>query len=183
MAQQHINYSQPNDGQGDSLRTSQVKSESNFNELYALKVDKIEGQGLSERNFTQIEKTKLANLVVGGQFQSNFKEGDILSKAYILNKPENVTDFFNDAQYIADVQAVGIFARSAGQWVDLAQPIPFGLFKAIQKGFGNILTTPQAGDIYCGWRNDGLVRYSEALYISGSLDNSDNFKPLVQTEI
>lgn len=60
---------------------------------------------------------------------------------------------------------------------------PYNFFQPIQKGFGNILTTPQAGDIYCGWRNDGTIRYSEAIYISGSLDNSDNFTPLVQTEI
>ena len=183
MAQQHINYSQPNDGLGDTLRTSQVKSESNFNELYSLKVDKIAGKELSDTNFTQLEKDKLAGLVEGGQLQSNWNEGDINSKSFILNKPTNVSEFFNDAEYIADVQEVGVFARSAGEWINLNSASPFGFFKPIQKGFGNILTTPQAGDIYCGWKNDGTIRYTEALYISGSLDNSDNFTPLVQTEI
>ena len=56
MAQQHINYSTPNSGNGDTLRTSQVKAESNFNELYANKVDKISGKGLSDTNYTQAEK-------------------------------------------------------------------------------------------------------------------------------
>lgn len=37
MAQQHINYgASPNDGTGDTLRASQQKAESNFNELYAM---------------------------------------------------------------------------------------------------------------------------------------------------
>ncbi len=60
----------------------------------------------------------------------------------------------------------------------------YNVFKFIQKGFGNTnQTIAESGDIYCGWRNDGLVRYTEASYISGALNNSDNFIPLVQTEI
>lgn len=61
---------------------------------------------------------------------------------------------------------------------------PYNIFKFIQKGFGNTnQTIAESGDLYCGWRNDGLVRYTEASYISGALNNSDNFIPLVQTEI
>jgi len=117
MAQQHINYSSPNDGLGDTLRTSQVKAESNFNELYANKVDKITGKSLSDTNFTQDEKDKLAGLFEGGQVQSDWTEGNALSKAYINNKPTNVSSFFNDSEYIEDVQEVGGFLRSAGEWV------------------------------------------------------------------
>jgi len=117
MAQQHINYSFPNDGLGDALRVFAVKQESNNNELYANKVDKIIGKGLSDTNFTQLEKDKLAGLEEEGQVQSDFAEGNVLSKAYILNKPENVSDFFNDLEYVEDVQEAGGFLRSAGEWV------------------------------------------------------------------
>jgi len=58
------------------------------------------------------------------------------------------------------------------------------LFKFVQKGFGNNdLENNQVGDIFCGWRNDGLVRYSEAIWNGGALSDSNNFTPLVQTEI
>lgn len=57
-------------------------------------------------------------------------------------------------------------------------------FKFIQKGFGNSnLTINEIGDIFSGWKNDGTIRYSEAKWLGGALDNSDNFIPLVQTEI
>ena len=79
-------------------------------------------------------------------------------------------------------------ARIAGAKINanfdyLLVPHPFNAFKLIQKGFGNVLPTPEPGDIYCGWTNDGLIRYTEAIYISGSLSDSNNFTPLVQTEI
>lgn len=61
---------------------------------------------------------------------------------------------------------------------------PFTVFKFIQKGFGNInLEIDEIGDIFCGWSNDGTRRISEGKWLGGSLDNSDNFTPLVQTEI
>lgn len=116
MAQQHINTSSPNDGLGDSLRTSQVKAEANFTELYANKVDKITGKSLSDTNFTQIEKDKLAGLTTGGQLQSNWTEGDIASKAYILNKITNVSSLTNDAGYITSPTVAGLFFREAGAW-------------------------------------------------------------------
>jgi hypothetical protein len=57
-------------------------------------------------------------------------------------------------------------------------------FKFLQKGFGNVnLLANEVGDIFCGWSNDGLVRYSEAIYQGGNINDSDNFIPLVQTEI
>lgn len=142
MAQQHINYSQPNDRQGDSLRASQVKSESNFNELYTNKVDKIAGQGLSETNFTQIEKDKLANIGEGGQLQTDWNQGDNTKKDYLKNKITNVSQLFNDAEYIGDVEAVGVFARSAGAWVDLGiKPEPI-LKTALTTGVGQTFELP-----------------------------------------
>lgn len=121
MAQQHINYSFPNDDLGDPLRQAFVKTEANFNELYANKVDKVVGKGLSDTNFTQAEKDKLAGLDTGGQVQSDWDEGNALSKAFILNKPVNVSEFFNDAEYVPEVGAVGVYARSAGEWIELLE--------------------------------------------------------------
>lgn len=125
MAQQHINYSTPNDGLGDTLRDSQVKSESNFNELYANKVDKVIGKGLSDTNFTQVEKDKLAGLVTGGQLQSDWTQGDNSQKDFIKNKPLNTSDFNNDGDgvqaYTPDVGVVGVYARSQGAWIELLE--------------------------------------------------------------
>ncbi len=125
MAQQHINYSTPNDGLGDTLRTSQVKAESNFNELYSNKVDKVTGQGLSDTNFTQIEKTKLAGLVEGGQVQSDMLEGNSALPSFIKNKFTKTSDFINDGNgiqaYVTDVGEVGVYARSAGEWIELLE--------------------------------------------------------------
>ena len=57
-------------------------------------------------------------------------------------------------------------------------------FKFIQKGFGNNnIESNEIGDIFSGWKNDGTVRYSEAKWLGGALNNSENFIPLVQTEI
>jgi len=135
MAQQHINYSTPNDGLGDTLRTSQVKSESNFNELYANKVDKVVGQGLSDTNFTQAEKDKLAGVVEGGQVQSDWNQGDNLQPDFIKNKPENTSDFINDGNgiqaYVPDVGAVGVYARSSGVWIELLEVFAIKIFDGI----------------------------------------------------
>jgi hypothetical protein len=56
---------------------------------------------------------------------------------------------------------------------------PFNTFKFLQKGFGNIdLNNFQIGDIFSGWSNDGLIRYTEARWLGGALTNSDNFEPI-----
>lgn len=65
-----------------------------------------------------------------------------------------------------------------------AEKNPYTIFKPIQKGFGNIdLNISEIGDIFCGWSNNGTIRYSEAKWLGGSLSDSNNFTPLVQTEI
>ncbi len=139
MAQQHINYGTPNDGTGDTLRTSQVKAESNFNELYTNKVDKIVGKQLSDENFTLAEKTKLAGLVEGGQVNADWNEGDSGNPAFIENKPENVSDFFNDSQYVVDTEEVLPQVRSAGVWLPLSdmqlQPVFFPILTSVQQDF------------------------------------------------
>lgn len=61
---------------------------------------------------------------------------------------------------------------------------PFSEFKFVQKGFENQnLEEYESGDIFCGWSNDGSVRYTEAKWTGGSLSNSDNFIPIAITEM
>ena len=56
------------------------------------KVDKITGKGLSEANFTDAEKTKLAGIAVGAEVnvQSDWNQGDDTADDYIKNKPANL---------------------------------------------------------------------------------------------
>lgn len=60
----------------------------------------------------------------------------------------------------------------------------YDVFKFIQKGYGNFnINLFEIGDIFSGWSNDGTIRISEGVWLGGSLGDSDNFTPLVQTEI
>jgi len=143
MAQQHINYSTPNDGLGDTLRTSQVKAESNFNELYTNKVDKVGAKQLSDENFTLAEKTKLAELTEGGQVQADWDEGDSGNPAFINNKPENLSDFNNDGDgiqaFVPDTGSASPQVRVAGSWTPLStvqlQPYFFPILVAPTQDF------------------------------------------------
>lgn len=65
----------------------------------------------------------------------------------------------------------------------LSPATDFTKFQFVQKGFGNVLVEFEIGDIFKGWKNDGTIRYSEAKWLGGDLNDSDNFLPLVQTEI
>lgn len=134
MAQQIINVSTPNNGNGDTLRNSQVKANSNFTELYNIKVDKVSGKGLSDVNFSAADKAKLDSLDPNAGTQSDWDEGNILSPAYINNKPTGVSEFNNDAGYITDVGSVGLFYRSNGEWKDATLKIFDGI-TGITSGF------------------------------------------------
>lgn len=183
MAQQKINYSQPNDNLGDSLRSMAKKSDDNFDELYQNKVDKVIGKDLSDVNFSQIDKAKLDSLSANQNPQSDWSENNAAEPDFIKNKPTKLSQFDNDPAFVQDVTQAGIYGRSADNWVLLSDQSIFSFFKFIQKGFGNTgsQNPPEAGDIYCGWSNDGTIRIHEALYISGTLNDSNNFTPLTQT--
>jgi hypothetical protein len=58
--------------------------------LFASKVDKVDGKGLSDTNFTQEEKTKLANIATGAEVNVNADWNATTGDAAILNKPENL---------------------------------------------------------------------------------------------
>ncbi|KAF2331413.1 hypothetical protein [Flavobacterium nitrogenifigens] len=93
MAQKHINTSTPNDNLGDTLRDANIKCEDNFTELYANKVDKISGKGLSTNDYTTAEKTKLAGIPADAEknVQSDWLVNDPDSDAFIKNKPDLIS--------------------------------------------------------------------------------------------
>lgn len=63
------------------------------------KVDKITGKGLSEANFTDAEKTKLAGIAAGADVnvQPDWNQGNDAADDYIRNKPVNLVQ---DASYV-----------------------------------------------------------------------------------
>ena len=63
------------------------------------KVDKITGKGLSEANFTDAEKAKLAGIAAGAKanVQPDWNQGDDTADDYIKNKPANLVQ---DASYV-----------------------------------------------------------------------------------
>lgn len=65
---------------------------------------------------------------------------------------------------------------------DVGGRAPSDTFKFVQKGTGNLdLGNNEIGDIFCGFSNDGTIRISEGEWLGGSLNDSGNFKPLVQS--
>jgi hypothetical protein len=67
MGQTIIDISTPNDGLGDPLRHAFDLTNQMFTELYANKVDKISGKGLSSNDYTTAEQTKLAGIAEGAE--------------------------------------------------------------------------------------------------------------------
>jgi len=122
MAQKKINYSFANDGLGDPLRQAFVKSDDNFDELYANKVDKVTGKSLTDVNFSAIDKAKLDSIDPSIKPQSDFDINDPLNPAFIKNKPTLLSDFDNNLDFIEDITTAGVFGRSAGAWtaIDLS---------------------------------------------------------------
>ena len=96
-----INVSTPNDNLGDSLRLSQVKANSNFAKLNAKKVEIVAGFDLSQNNFTDAEKKKLADLnpLAGVQVQSNWAQDNNTSPDFILNKPPSLISSIGSFHY------------------------------------------------------------------------------------
>lgn len=80
-----------NSGLGDPLATGFENQNSMNTELYSNKVDKIAGKGLSDTNFSQVEKDKLASLnpLAQPQVQADYNQTDINAVDYIKNKPDS----------------------------------------------------------------------------------------------
>ena len=73
------------------------------------KVDKVEGKGLSENDYTTAEKNKLAGIAEGAEknVQSDWNATDS-SDAFIKNKPTKLSDFINDSNFITEVSWGGV---------------------------------------------------------------------------
>lgn len=65
-------------------------------------VAKESGKGLSEANYTQTEKTKLAGIEAGAEANVNADWDAVTGDAAILNKPTNLSDFTDDVTVQSD---------------------------------------------------------------------------------
>ena len=67
--------------------------EDGIEELQAQKVDKVSGKALSDNNYTDAEKTKLAGIAVGAEVnvQSDWNQTSSSADDFIKNKPGNAT--------------------------------------------------------------------------------------------
>lgn len=73
--------------------------------LFAGKVDKETGKGLSSNDFTSDEKTKLANIAAGAEVNVNADWKATTGDAAILNKPTiptKVSELTNDSGYLTE---------------------------------------------------------------------------------
>lgn len=88
MAQIIIDISTPGDHLGDPLRDAFDKVNNMFTELYEYKVDKVDGKGLSDNNFTTELQTKLTGIEAGAEVnvQSDLLEANSASDSFIKNK-------------------------------------------------------------------------------------------------
>jgi len=114
---QIVNVSTPNDGLGDPLRVSQVKTNDNFEELNAKKVEVISGQGLSENNFSDTDKAKLDSIDIAAQtnVQADWFQTDDTQDDFIKNKPEylNAVGSFHYADLATQTTPLNVVANVA----------------------------------------------------------------------
>ena len=80
--------------------------------LFANKVDKVDGKGLSSNDFTSSEKTKLANIASGAQvnvlegIQKNGTAVTITNKIANITVPTKTSDITNDSHFASDASYV-----------------------------------------------------------------------------
>ena len=105
MAQQIINVgSAPNDGNGDTLRNSQIKVNANVTELYNavdLRLDKVTTNDVEKvyiKNADGTQGMKPVSEFGGGEenVQSDWNQINILADDFIKNKPELFSGDYND---------------------------------------------------------------------------------------
>ena len=80
--------------------------------LFANKVDKVDGKGLSSNDFTSSEKSKLANIASGAQanvlegIQKNGTTVTITNKIANITVPTKTSDITNDSNFVSDASYV-----------------------------------------------------------------------------
>ena len=129
--------------------------------------------------YGNMEVKRLAESLIA-QYYAAFHAKD-LALAINVAEQEYVNTKYKYSKIIKCLNKKGMNPKPVGVTGAITS---YSLFKFLQKGYNNTnLNVYQIGDIFSGWRNDGVVRYAEAKWLGGSLDNSDNFFPLVQVEI
>lgn len=80
--------------------------------LFASKVDKVDGKGLSSNDYTSTEKTKLAGVASGAQvnvlegIQKNGQTVTVTNKIANIEVPTNLSDLTNDGNFVSDASYV-----------------------------------------------------------------------------
>jgi len=135
------------------------------------------------------EKTRLIgqeHIKNAGFFEFDEEVNIVISNEDFRDYPTKIYVESDDDATVVVHEIEDIVIRKNINTVEFQEPdYPADEFKFLQKGYGNTSPYPsiEIGDIFCGWTNDGTIRYSEAIYNGGLLNDSDNFTPLVQTLI
>jgi len=97
-----VNISTPNDGLGDPLRNAFSKTKDNVTELNLKKVEVQPGFGLTEENFTTLEKSKLSGIAADAEknVQANWNQLDNTQDDFIIGKPENILQTISSLRFI-----------------------------------------------------------------------------------
>lgn len=80
--------------------------------LFASKVDKVDGKGLSSNDYTSAEKTKLSGIAAGAQanvlegIQKNGVNVTITNKIANISVPTKTSDITNDSNFAVDANYV-----------------------------------------------------------------------------
>ena len=80
--------------------------------LFASKVDKVDGKGLSSNDYTSTEKTKLAGVASGAQvnvlegIQKNGQTVTVTNKIANIEVPTKLSDLTNDGNFVSDASYV-----------------------------------------------------------------------------
>lgn len=111
------------------------------------KVDKINGMGLSEKNYTADEKAKLAGIPADAEanVQSDWWETDADSDAYIKHKPDIVTPAELEISLQTKVDKVAGMDLSENDFADYYKAMLDGIENHPSKGSSNLITS---GGVY-----------------------------------
>jgi len=106
----NVNISTPNDGLGDPLRNAFSKTKDNVTELNLKKVEVQPGFGLTEENFTTLEKSKLSGIAADAEknVQANWNQADDTQDDFIIGKPENILQSIDSTSFIGAGQTYTI---------------------------------------------------------------------------
>ena len=118
MAQTVIDISSPNDGLGDTLRHAFDLTNQMFAELYANKVDKVTGYGLSSNDFDDTAQAKLAGIAEGAEVnvQSDLLQEDDTQDDFVKGKEAVIPTRI--AAQVETYAGINTFTVPAGAIVD-----------------------------------------------------------------